>query len=160
MVDNADLQIEYALVSRAPEDSIFPVLDELGIGSTLYGILSRGLLGGSRPAGPKDFRSHLPRFAEGNREQNDAIVSRVRTFAAERGMSPAQLALAWVLAKRPNAVPLAGARTVEQLTDALGALEHPLSPADLARLEELIPKQAIAGTRYDATQMQHLDSER
>jgi aryl-alcohol dehydrogenase-like predicted oxidoreductase len=156
----ADLQIEYALVSRGPEREIFPLLDRLGISATLYGVLSRGLLSGSKPGGGKDARTNLPRFSADNRAQNERVVAAVQAFAAERGMSAAQLAFAWVLAKRPGFVPLLGARTTKQLEDGLGALAHPLSSADLARLETLVPADALAGTRYDAHQMAALDSER
>jgi aryl-alcohol dehydrogenase-like predicted oxidoreductase len=156
----ADLQIEYALVSRAPEAKIFPLLDELGIGATLYGVLSRGLLGGSKPTAAADFRAYLPRFAEPNRARNEKVVAALQSFARERWLNSAQLAIAWVLAKRPRFVPVIGARTPEQLSDALVALEHPLSTADLERLEAIIPPDALAGTRYDPAQMAHLDSER
>jgi aryl-alcohol dehydrogenase-like predicted oxidoreductase len=156
----ADLQIEYSLVSRSPESKIFPVLDELGISATLYGILSRGLLSGSKPALGGDYRSYMPRFSAQNRAQNERVVQALQDFARERGLSGTQLAIAWVLAKRPRFVPLLGARTPEQLADGLGALAHPLSAADVERLEALVPHDAIAGTRYDASQMAHLDSER
>jgi aryl-alcohol dehydrogenase-like predicted oxidoreductase len=156
----ADLQIEYALVSRSPEQKLFPVLDELGIGATLYGVLSRGLLGGRTPIGQKDFRARLPRFSAENRAQNARVVDALQSFAAERGMTKGQVAIAWARAKRPGFVPLIGARTLAQLEDALGALEHPLSTADMTNLETIIPPDAIAGTRYDPHQMAMLDSER
>lgn len=156
----ADLQIEYAIVSRAPEQRIFPLLDELGISATCYGILSRGLLGGSKPSGAQDFRAHLPRFSAENAARNDAIVQRFASFASDHRMTPAQLAIAWVRAKRPGFVALVGTRTPTQLADALAAEEHRLDAAALAELERLIPADAIAGTRYAAPQMAHLDSER
>jgi aryl-alcohol dehydrogenase-like predicted oxidoreductase len=156
----ADLQIEYALVSRGPEARIFPLLAELGIGVTAYGVLSRGLLSGSRPAGPTDLRSYLPRFTGENRERNERLVSTLGTLAAERGVSPSQLAIAWVLAKGPHIVPLIGARTRKQLDESLGALDVTLSGDDIARLEAAVPATAVAGTRYDEHQMKILDSER
>jgi aryl-alcohol dehydrogenase-like predicted oxidoreductase len=156
----ADLQIEYSLISRGPEDTIFPALNALGVGATLYGVLSRGLLGGSKPTGPQDFRSWLPRFAQENRAQNDAAVERLRAFAHGRGQSAAQLAVAWALAKQPHFVPLVGARTRAQLTDLLGALDRPLTPSEVAELEAQVAPSLIAGTRYAAAQMAHLDSER
>jgi aryl-alcohol dehydrogenase-like predicted oxidoreductase len=156
----ADLQIEYSLVSRAPEAKIFPLLSELGISATLYGVLSRGLLSGSKPAAGSDFRAYLPRFSAQNRAQNERVVTLLQDFARERSLSGAQLAIAWVLAKQPRFVPVLGARTPEQLRDALAALEHPLSPADLEQLENAVPRDAVAGTRYDPSQMAHLDSER
>jgi aryl-alcohol dehydrogenase-like predicted oxidoreductase len=155
-----DLQIEYSLISRTPEAKIFPVLDELGISATLYGVLSRGLLSGSKPKTGADFRAYLPRFSKDNQAQNEQLVEKLLGFARERNMSTAQLAIAWALAKRPSFVPVIGARTPEQLDDALSALEHRLSRADLEALETLVPDSAVAGSRYDAAQMAHLDSER
>lgn len=156
----ADLQIEYSLVSRAPEAKIFPLLDELGIGVTAYGVLSRGLLSGSRFDGAGDFRARLPRFSGENLERNRALVARLGELAAKQGVKPTQLAIAWVLAKSPNIVPVIGARTRAQLSDALAALAVSLSPSDLAELEAALPADAVAGTRYDPNQMRHLDSER
>jgi aryl-alcohol dehydrogenase-like predicted oxidoreductase len=156
----ADLQIEYSLVSRSPERAIFPVLHELGISATLYGVLSRGLLSGSKPKGAGDFRAFMPRFTGEARATNDEIVARVNRFASERGMTAVELAFAWTLAKEPRFVPLVGAKTQAQLGDALGALAKPLSVDDVAALESLVPADAVAGTRYAAPQMAHLDSEK
>lgn len=156
----ADLQIEYSLVSRAPEARIFPLLEELGIGATLYGVLSRGLLTRSAPAPKGDFRAWLPRFQGENRARNERLVDALQALAAERGVRPAQLAIAWVLAKQPRAVPVIGARTRAQLAEALGALAVTLAPEEIARLEEAVPASAVAGTRYDEHQMRMLDSER
>jgi aryl-alcohol dehydrogenase-like predicted oxidoreductase len=153
----ADLQIEYSLASRGPEADIFPVLGELGISATLYGVLSRGLLTGSKPKGPGDFRAYLPRFTGANQEKNEDAVGALQRFAQERGLTPGQLAIAWVLARQPAFVPVVGAKTVAQLEDALGALTRPLSKEDVAALERLVN---ISGERYAAEQMKHLDSER
>jgi len=155
-----DLQIEYSLISRGPEAKIFPALAELGVGVTAYGVLSRGLLSGSQPAGKGDFRAYLPRFKDENREQNQRLVETLRALAADKGARPAQLAIAWVLAKAGSIVPVIGARTRAQLVESLGALEVALSAADLARIEAAIPPSAVAGDRYDAHQMKLLDSER
>ncbi len=155
-----DLQIEYSLISRAPETAIFPVLEELGIGVTAYGVLSRGLLSGSKPAAAGDFRAFLPRFTGENRDHNDRLVNRLRQLAAARGLQPSQLAIAWVLAKGKRFVPVVGARTRAQLAESLGALRVVLSPDDLAAIEEALPISAVVGTRYDAHQMKMLDSER
>lgn len=155
-----DVQLEYSLISRGPEDAIFPLLHELGIGATLYGVLSRGLLGGSKPAASGDFRAYLPRFSGQNRAQNQRLVAALESFARARGQSSAELAIAWALAKQPRFVPVLGARTPEQLGAAWGALSRPLTSAELAELEALIPRDAAAGTRYDPSQMAHLDSER
>jgi aryl-alcohol dehydrogenase-like predicted oxidoreductase len=156
----ADLQIEYSLVSRGPEARIFPALAELGVGVTAYGVLSRGLLSGSKPAGKGDLRAFLPRFVAANREQNQRAVEALGKLAAERGASPSQLAIAWVLARGTSIVPLIGARTRAQLDESLGALDVALSPADLARIEETLPASSVAGTRYGEEQMRALDSER
>ena len=156
----ADVQIEYSLISRTPEARVFPALSELGIGVTAYGVLSRGLLSGSTPTAPTDFRSRLPRFSAANREQNDRLVDVLRQLAAEKGLEPAQLAIAWVLAAGTSIVPTIGARTRAQLSESLGALQVVLTEADIARIEEAVPASAVAGTRYDAHQMQMLDSER
>jgi aryl-alcohol dehydrogenase-like predicted oxidoreductase len=156
----ADLQIEYALISRGPEERIFPVLAELGIGVTAYGVLSRGLLSGSKPSGQGDFRAYLPRFSGENGERNRRLVEALEALAAEKGISPTQLAIAWVLAKGKSIVPVIGARKRTQLAESLGALQVELSPADLARVEEAVPASAVAGTRYDSHQMTMLDSEK
>lgn len=155
-----DLQIEYSLVSRGPEASIFPTLEELGIATTAYGVLSRGLLTGSRPSGPRDFRAHLPRFAGANGEQNQRLTDALARVATDRGVKPAQLAIAWVRAKGSSIVPTVGARTRAQLADALAALEIRLTPDEIAGLEAAVPASAIAGSRYAEAQMRHLDSER
>ncbi|HTJ44595.1 MAG TPA: aldo/keto reductase [Kofleriaceae bacterium] len=155
-----DLQIEYSLIARGPEEKIFPVLDELGIGVTAYGVLSRGLLAGSRPSGPRDMRNHLPRFQGEARAANDRLVASLERLAAARGVTPAQLAIAWALHKGPRIMPVIGARTRAQLTDALGALDVALSTDELAALEAAMPPDAVVGTRYAEVQMKHLDSER
>jgi aryl-alcohol dehydrogenase-like predicted oxidoreductase len=156
----ADLQIEYAIVSRGPEAPIFPVLDELGIGVTAYGVLSRGLLSSSKLAGVGDFRAHLPRFSGANSEQNGKVVADLKRLAAELGLTPAQLAIAWVLAKGRRIVPVIGARTRQQLAESLAAVAVALTAADVARIEERVPPSAIAGARYDERQMRMLDSEK
>ena len=151
-----DVQLEYSLISRGPEEKIFPALEELGVSATLYGILSRGLLTGSTSGG---FRDILPRFSAENRGQNEAVVARFSAFAKQRGRSAAQLALAWVLAKQPRLVPLVGARTSAQLQDLLAALERPLSGEEVHGLEAIVPADAIVGSRYPSAHMAQLDSE-
>lgn len=155
-----DLQIEYSLISRRPEQAIFPVLEELGIGVTAYGVLSRGLLCGSRPTGSTDFRNYLPRFIEENAARNQKLIDVLATLAAEKNVRPAQLAIAWVLAKGCRIVPVIGARKRTQLAESLGALPISLSTSDVARIETALPDSMTAGTRYDAHQMAILDSER
>ncbi len=152
-----DLQIEYSIASRSPEDKIFPVLHELGISATLYGVLSRGLLSGSKPTGPKDFRNHLPRFAGEAGKENGALVASLKLFAEKLGRSPAQVCVAWALAKEPKLVPILGARKPSQL-DAFDV--SPLDADQMGELERLIPKNAFKGSRYAEEQMAHLDSEK
>ena len=154
----SDLQIEYSIVSRSPEAQIFPVLEELGIGVTAYGVLSRGLLAGSR-IGQGDSRAHFPRFRPDNARQNAQLVATLKDLAAAKGLQPVQLAIAWVLAKGRRIIPVMGARTRKQLAESLAALQVKLSAAELARVEEAIPASAVAGTRYDERQMRTLDSE-
>jgi aryl-alcohol dehydrogenase-like predicted oxidoreductase len=156
----SDLQIEYSLISRGPEAKIFPLLAELDIGVTAYGVLSRGLLSGSKPTSPGDLRAHLPRFAGENRDRNLAVVDALRRVASPRGITASQLAIAWVLAKDTRIVPLIGARTRSQLAESLGALTIRLSPDEIADIEAAVPAAEVAGTRYDAHQMRVLDSER
>ncbi len=156
----SDLQIEYSLVSRGPEARIFPLLEQLGIGVTAYGVLSRGLLTGSPPTGQRDLRAHLPRFAGENQKRNQRLVEALGEVAAAKGLRPSQLAIAWVLAKSRNIVPVVGARTRKQLAESLGALEVTLSAEEVARIEEAVPAAAVAGSRYGEDQMRVLDSER
>ena len=155
-----DLQIEYALISRGPEAKIFPVLDELGIAATTYGTFSRGLLTGSQVAAAGDARSHFPRFKPENLAGNQQFVARLKQVASARGITPAQLAVAWALAKQSFVVPVIGARTRAQLAESLGALEVRLTAEEIAAIEAAIPAEAVAGTRYEAMQMRNLDSEK
>lgn len=159
-----DLQIEYSVVTRGPEDKIFPALRELGIATTAYGVLSRGLLAGAKPTGKGDFRAHLPRFSGENAETNQRLVDAFARLASARGITPAQLAIAWVRAKSTAAsapiIPTIGARTRAQIADAVAALDVTLTPAEVAAIEEAVPAGAIAGTRYAAPLMVQLDSER
>jgi len=160
----ADLQIEYSLVSRGIEDSILPTCRELGIGLTAYGVLSRGLLSGhwspDRELTPGDFRSFSPRFQRENLDHNLALVDALGAIAADKGATTAQIAIAWVLGRGDDIVPLIGARRRERLHEALGALDVELTDEDLARIEEAVPPDAAAGARYAEPQMAQLDSER
>ncbi len=161
----SDVQIEYSLVSRGIENEILPTCRELGIGVTAYGVLSRGLLSGhwskEREADltPHDFRASAPRFTGENLERNLALVEMLREVAEEKGVTVAQLAIAWALSRGEDVVPLIGARTRERLAESLGALEVELTQGDLARIEEAVPVEAVAGGRYHAEQMAILDSE-
>ena len=156
----SDLQIEYSLVSRGIEKEILPTLRELGIAITAYGVLSRGLLTGSRPGERNDFRAHFPRFSGANYEQNRQLIGALSNFAVEKGVTPAQLAIAWVMSKGSDIVPVIGARKRTQLEESLAALDVMLSTEDIARLEATFDATRVAGTRYDASQMKMLDSER
>ncbi|TDC20734.1 aldo/keto reductase [Streptomyces sp. 8K308] len=160
----ADLQIEYSLISRGIEREILPALRELGVGVTAYGVLSRGLISGhwtaDRSTAANDFRSHSPRFSGENLQHNLALVETLREIADGHGVSVAQLAIAWVLARGEDIVPLVGARTRERLGEALGALDVTLDAGDLAAIERAVPADAAAGERYAAAQMAMLDSEK
>ncbi len=155
-----DLQIEYSLVSRGPESRILPLLDTLDIGMTAYGVLSRGLLSGSSPAGASDTRAHFPRFASENQAVNTRLVQKLGQMAATRGATAPQMAIAWVLARHSSIVPVVGARTRAQLQESLGSLDVELSPDDLVSLEAVFPPGVVAGERYRKEQMAMLDSER
>ena len=159
-----DLQIEYSLLSRGIEQEILPVARELGIGVTAYGVLSRGLLSGhwapSRDLAANDFRGHSPRFQGENLDRNLALVEALRKVAEARGVTVAQVAIAWVARQGEDIVPVVGARTRTRLTESLGALDVTLSEADVSAIEQAIPAGAAAGDRYAAPQMHHLDSER
>ncbi|UXY35712.1 aldo/keto reductase [Streptomyces albidocamelliae] len=160
----ADLQIEYSLISRGIERDILPTTRELGIGVTAYGVLSRGLISGhfsrDRQLAAGDFRAHSPRFQGDNLQHNLNLVDALRKIAEQRGASVAQIAIAWVLSRGEDIVPLIGARSRERLTESLGALAVTLDAADLAAIEEAVPADAAAGDRYPTAQMAHLDSER
>ncbi len=157
-----DLQIEYSLISRGIEDDILPTLRELGIEVTAYGVLSRGLISGNfqGTAGAGDFRAHSPRFQGANLDANLALVQALNRIAAAKGISVAQLAIAWVAAQGDDIVPLIGARRRDRLAEALGASDVALSAQDLAEIERAVPKNAAAGERYPAMAMADLDSER
>jgi len=158
-----DLQIEYSLISRGIEDGILATCRELGIGITAYGVLSRGLISGhwrKDSTDPTDFRTHSPRFQAGNVEKNLALVEALRAIAEAKGVTVAQIAIAWVAAQGRDIVPLVGSRRRDQLTEALGALDVVLTADDLARIERAVPKNAAAGDRYPAHGMASLDSEK
>jgi aryl-alcohol dehydrogenase-like predicted oxidoreductase len=162
----SDLQIEYSLLSRGIEEEILPTCRELGIGVTAYGVLSRGLLSGhwskerEESLAPHDFRASAPRFKGENLMRNLALAEALRALAEAKDATVAQLAIAWVLSRGEDVVPLVGARTRERLAESLGALDVELTEDDLARIEEAVPPEAAAGERYHAEQMAILDSER
>lgn len=160
----ADVQIEYSMISRGIENGLLQTARELGVGITAYGVLSRGLISGHWTAareGEQDYRGrHSPRFQGENLRHNLALVERMRAVAQAKGISVAQLAIAWVLAQGVGIVPLVGARTRPRLQEALGAGDVLLLQSDLEALESIVPQGAAAGGRYNADQLSHLDSEK
>ncbi|XUL87995.1 aldo/keto reductase [Streptomyces galilaeus] len=160
----ADVQLEYALITRGIEDRILPTTRELGISVTAYGVLSRGLISGhftpDRQLGASDFRAHSPRFQGENLQHNLGLVEQLRKIAEQKGVTVAQIAIAWVLSRGEDIVPLIGARTRERLTESLDALDVVLDTEDLAAIEAAVPADSALGERYPAAAMAHLDSER
>jgi aryl-alcohol dehydrogenase-like predicted oxidoreductase len=160
----ADVQIEYSLLSRGIERDILPTCRGLGIGITAYGVLSRGLLSGhwsqERPLAPGDFRGANPRFQEENVGHNLSLVDALRAVADARGVTVAQLAIAWVLSRGDDIVPVVGARRRDRLTEAIPAVDLDLGADDMAAIEQAVPFGSAAGERYDERQMAILDSER
>lgn len=148
----AALQNEYSLWWREPEEAIFPLLEQLGIGFVPFSPLGRGFLTGkideSTTFGPKDFRNTVPRFSEENRKANQVLVEKVGQFAASKGATPAQIALAWVLAKHDWIVPIPGTTKLHRLEENLGALNVELSQDDIDELDLISSEIDIQGNRY------------
>jgi aryl-alcohol dehydrogenase-like predicted oxidoreductase len=155
-----DLQIEYSILSRGIEEGILPTCRELGIGVTAYGVLSRGLISGAQPNGPGDFRAHSPRFQGDNLAHNSALVQQLSSLAEARGLSVAQLAIAWAASRGEDIIPVIGSRKVTQVTSTIDAMEVKLTADELVRIEAAVPLGAAAGDRYAPEQMAILDSER
>jgi aryl-alcohol dehydrogenase-like predicted oxidoreductase len=159
----ADLQIEYSLVSRGVEHDILGTCRDLGIGVTAYGVLARGLISGhwtQTSGGQGDYRTATPRFSGDNLDRNLALVEKLRGVADELKVSVAQAAIAWVVSRGSDIVPLIGARTRTRLAEALGTVDVTLTDDQLARIEAAVPADQVAGDRYPAEQMAALDSER
>jgi aryl-alcohol dehydrogenase-like predicted oxidoreductase len=155
------LQIEYSLMSRGIEARILPTVRELGISVTAYGILSRGLLSsGTARLAPGDQRTRFPRFSGENHARNLELLAALEAIAEARGVSAAQLAIAWVASRGDDIIPLIGTKRRDRLTEALHALDLTLSTDDLARIGAAVPAEAVAGDRYEAAQVTMLDSER
>ncbi|MGH9563885.1 MAG: aldo/keto reductase, partial [Terracidiphilus sp.] len=153
------LQSEYSIWTRDPEGEILDTCRELGIGLVPYSPLGRGMLTGkvkSAEFGPKDFRRISPRFQGENFDKNLQIVERIQRIAAEKNCTPAQLALAWVLAQGADVVPIPGTKRRAYLEQNLQALDVKLSPADLRRIDEAAPRGAAAGARYPDEYMNRL----
>jgi len=151
------LQSEYSLWSRDPEDELLAACRELAVGFVAYSPLGRGFLTGQlkrfEDLAPDDFRRNSPRFQGENFARNLALVERVGALARERGVTPAQLALAWVLARAEHIVPIPGTKRRDRLEENVAATRIELSAADLASLEALAPRGAAAGDRYTAAGM-------
>lgn len=159
-----DLQIEYSLLSRSIEAEILPTCRQLGVGVTAYGVLSRGLLSGhwtkERASNLSDFRTHMPRFGGENLGRNLELVETLRVVAENKSVTVAQIAIAWVLSRGAEVVPLVGARRREQLNESVRAVAVKLTTDDIARIEQAIPLNSAAGDRYPEPQMDLLDSEK
>jgi aryl-alcohol dehydrogenase-like predicted oxidoreductase len=150
-------QYEYSLFTRDPEDALLGTMRELGIGLVAYSPLGRGFLPGQITSpddlGEDDYRRHHPRFSGENFARNLDLVDRVRQLAADKGVTPSQLAIAWVLAQGTDIVPIPGTKRRSYLEENAGALDVRLTPQDLAAIEEVAPRKAVAGDRYPPDQM-------
>jgi aryl-alcohol dehydrogenase-like predicted oxidoreductase len=150
----AAVQSEYSMFTRDPEDALLPVLDELGIALVAYSPLGRGFLGGRfrtpEDLAPNDWRRSNPRFQGENFQRNVALADRIEALAREKGCTPAQLALAWLLDRHPQVVPIPGTSSRERLEENVAAAAVALTPLDRQRIEGVAVKGAAAGPRYNA----------
>jgi aryl-alcohol dehydrogenase-like predicted oxidoreductase len=157
----AALQSEYSLWWREPEEEILPALEELGIGFVPFSPLGRGFLTGkideTTTFDPTDFRSTVPRFSVENRKANQALVDLLARIAAERQATPAQLALAWLLARKPWIVPIPGTTKLHRLEENLGATALELTPGDLREIEEAASRITVQGARYSESSQRMID---
>lgn len=157
----AALQTEYSLWSREPEEEILPTVRELGIGYVAYSPLGRGFLTGQigriEDLAEDDYRRHAPRFQGANFQKNLTLVREIETMAQEKGCTPAQLALAWLLAQGEDIIPIPGTKKRARLEENIGALEVRITAEDRARIDAILPPGAASGTRYAAQQMQALN---
>ncbi len=155
------LQSEYSLWWREPEDEILPVLEELGIGFVPFSPLGRGFLTGAISAetsfDSNDFRAAIPRFSAEARQANQALVDVLSTIAAGKAATPAQIALAWLLARKPWIVPIPGTTKLHRLEENIGAAQLVLSPTDLAEIESAVAKVEVQGARYNEQQQKMVD---
>jgi len=155
------LQSEYSLWWREPETEVFPTLEELGIGFVPFSPLGRGFLTGAIDANTKfdasDFRNIVPRFTEENRRANQAVVDLLKRIAAEKDATPAQIALAWLLAQKPWIVPIPGTTKLHRLEENLGAAAVELTSDDLREIENAAAKIAVQGERYPERMKQMTD---
>jgi aryl-alcohol dehydrogenase-like predicted oxidoreductase len=155
------LQSEYSLFWREPEQSVMPTLQELGIGFVPFSPLGKGFLSGKIDASTKfdstDFRAFVPRFSEENRKANQALVGVVTRFAEEKKATPAQIALAWLLAKKPWIAPIPGTTKLSRLEENLGGVSIELTAEDVHTLEAACSKIKVEGERYPATHAKLID---
>jgi aryl-alcohol dehydrogenase-like predicted oxidoreductase len=155
------LQSEYSLFWREPEESVMPTLEELGIGFVPFSPLGKGFLTGKIDSSTKfdstDFRAVVPRFSEQNRRANQALVDVLTKFAQEKKATPAQIALAWLLAKKPWIVPIPGTTKLSRLEENLGGATIELSTEDVRTLEEASSAIKVEGDRYPATHQKMID---
>jgi aryl-alcohol dehydrogenase-like predicted oxidoreductase len=146
------LQTEYSLWSRDPEDEILPTVRELGIGFVAYSPIGRGFLSGRFKTiddlEPTDYRRQSPRFQGENFERNLDLVRRIEEIARSKGVTPAQLAIAWVLSQGDDIVPIPGSRSIGHLEENIAAVDIELTPSDLAKIDEVAPKGVAVGDRY------------
>ena len=151
----AALQSEYSLWWREPETELLPTLEELGIGFVPFSPLGKGFLTGAikedTKFDPTDFRNVVPRFTEENRKANQAMVQLVETIAADKGATPAQIALAWLLAQKPWIVPIPGTTKLHRLEENLGGASVELTADDLVQIEEAAAGITVQGARYPAS---------
>jgi aryl-alcohol dehydrogenase-like predicted oxidoreductase len=154
----AALQSEYSLFWREPEETVMPTLEELGIGFVPFSPLGKGFLTGKIDADTKfdstDFRSSVPRFSAENRKANQALVDLLHAFAEQKMATPAQVALAWLIAKKPWIVPIPGTTNLARLEENLGAANVELTPGDVSALEDASSKIKLEGARYPAFHQQ------
>jgi aryl-alcohol dehydrogenase-like predicted oxidoreductase len=155
------LQSEYSLWWREPEATILPALEELGIGFVPFSPLGKGFLTGKIDASTTfdsaDFRNTVPRFSPENRQANQALVDVVGRFAAARGATPAQVALAWVLARKPWIVPIPGTTKLHRLEENLGSVRVALTPADFGELDRATAGITVQGARYSEASQRMID---
>ena len=153
----AALQIEYSLMSRGIEAEILPTVRELGLSVTAYGVLSRGLLSGgtARDIAAGDPRTRFPRFRGENLPQNLALLDALEAIAAERGVTAAQLAIAWVCSRGDDIIPLIGTKRRDRLAEAIGGVGLALSASEIAAIEAAVPAGQVAGDRYDPGEHGH-----
>lgn len=155
------LQTEYSLWSRDPEDDVLPTVRELGIGFVAYSPLGRGFLTGRyrrfEDFEPNDYRRTNPRFQGENFQKNLQLVEKVKELARQKGVTPSQLALAWVLARGKDIVPIPGTKHVKYLEENVAAANISLSPSELKQIDEIAPKGVAAGTRYPEAGMRSVN---